>query len=68
VPAPHRSPVHRAQPRLAFRVLLLGMAFVLLVPYALVPLYRAVDLVSTLMLWRWAKRACSRRGTMGACG
>jgi hypothetical protein len=27
------------------------MAFVLLVPYALVPLYRAVDLVSTLMLW-----------------
>jgi monofunctional biosynthetic peptidoglycan transglycosylase len=41
----------------AFRVLLLGMAFVLLVPYALVPLYRAVDPVSTLMLWRWAKRA-----------
>jgi hypothetical protein len=67
-PPPHRSPVHRAQPRLAFRVLLLAMAFVLLVPYALVPLYRAVDLVSTLMLWRWAKRACSRRGTRGPAG
>src|ERR1700720_4974388 len=31
--------------------LLLG---VLLLPYLLVPLYRVVNPVSTLMLWRWA--------------
>ena len=28
---------------------------VLLLPYALTPLYRLVDPVSTLMLWRWAR-------------
>ena len=30
---------------------------VLLLPYVLVPLYRVVDPVSTLMLWRWASGA-----------
>ncbi len=39
------------------RVLILVAAFLLLLPYALTPLYRVVDPVSTLMLWRWAKRA-----------
>ena len=30
---------------------------ILLLPYLIVPLYRFVDPVSTLMLWRWATRA-----------
>ena len=33
---------------------MLLVAAVLLLPYALAPLYRFVDPVSTLMLWRWA--------------
>jgi monofunctional biosynthetic peptidoglycan transglycosylase len=37
------------------RLRLIGAAILLLLPYALAPLYRAVDPVSTLMLWRWAK-------------
>jgi monofunctional biosynthetic peptidoglycan transglycosylase len=37
------------------RVLLIAAAALLLLPYALAPLYRAIDPVSTLMLWRWAK-------------
>ena len=41
----------------AIRVLVLVVAVLLLLPYALTPLYRVVDPVSTLMLWRWAKRA-----------
>jgi monofunctional biosynthetic peptidoglycan transglycosylase len=37
---------------------LLGLIILaLLLPYLLVPLYRVVDPVSTLMLWRWAKGA-----------
>jgi monofunctional glycosyltransferase len=39
------------------RVLVLGIMFLLLVPYVLAPLYGVVDPVSTLMLWRWAKGA-----------
>src|SRR5260221_11284612 len=42
---------------LAIKILAVGIAFLLLLPYALTPLYRVVDPVSTLMLWRWAKRA-----------
>jgi monofunctional biosynthetic peptidoglycan transglycosylase len=38
------------------RVLVVGCAFLLILPYVLTPLYRVVDPVSTLMLWRWAKR------------
>src|ERR1700681_4698274 len=45
------------KPMRVFRVLLLGVAFLLLVPYALVPLYRAVDPVAPLMWWRWVRRA-----------
>jgi monofunctional glycosyltransferase len=33
------------------------LALVLLLPYLIVPLYRVVDPVSTLMLWRWATDA-----------
>ena len=40
----------------AIRVLVLGIVFLLLLPYVLTPLYRVVDPDSTLMLWRWAKR------------
>jgi monofunctional biosynthetic peptidoglycan transglycosylase len=35
----------------------LAVLTVLLLPYALVPVYRFVDPVSTLMLWRWATGA-----------
>src|SRR5215468_2610391 len=41
----------------AIRVLIVGCALLLILPYVLAPLYRFVDPVSTLMLWRWAKRA-----------
>jgi monofunctional glycosyltransferase len=35
----------------------MALALVLLLPYLIVPLYRVVDPVSTLMLWRWATGA-----------
>ena len=35
----------------------IGVLVVLLLPYLLAPLYRFVDPVSTLMLWRWATGA-----------
>src|SRR5262245_22829333 len=35
------------------RLLAVALVVVLLLPYLLVPLYRIVDPVSTLMLWRW---------------
>jgi monofunctional glycosyltransferase len=38
------------------RVLAVGCAFLLMLPYLLTPLYRVIDPVSTLMLWRWMKR------------
>jgi monofunctional glycosyltransferase len=37
--------------------LVIAVLVVLLLPYLLVPLYRVVDPVSTLMLWRWATGA-----------
>jgi monofunctional glycosyltransferase len=53
-----------AQPRHARRWLtrlawacVLTLALVLLLPYLLAPLYRFVNPVSTLMLWRWATGA-----------
>src|SRR5712691_11677646 len=42
--------------RLAWAVVIV-IVVILLLPYLLVPLYRVVDPVSTLMLWRWAKGA-----------
>jgi len=44
------SPLRRAIG--AMLVVALVLAFL---PYALVPLYRAIDPASTLMLWRWAR-------------
>src|SRR5437764_15069914 len=35
------------------RILLVTLLIIILLPYLLVPLYRFVDPVSTLMLWRW---------------
>jgi monofunctional biosynthetic peptidoglycan transglycosylase len=39
--------------RLAW-IVLIAILIILLLPYLLVPLYRVVNPVSTLMLWRWA--------------
>src|SRR5262244_2799830 len=36
------------------RLFAIALAVVLLLPYLIVPFYRFVDPVSTLMLWRWA--------------
>ena len=36
------------------RALAIGCAVLLVLPYLLTPLYRVIDPVSTLMLWRWA--------------
>ena len=49
---------HRRHPlwRLV-RLVAMGLALVMLLPYLLVPLYRVVDPISTLMLWRWATGA-----------
>src|ERR1700674_5569893 len=52
---PPQTSTRRWLPRL-IRVLILGVIFLLLLPYGLTLLYRVVDPVSTLMLWRWAKR------------
>jgi monofunctional glycosyltransferase len=52
-----QTSVRRRLPRTAVLALAGGIAFLLLLPYALAPLYRVVDPVSTLMLWRWTKRA-----------
>ena len=52
-PAP-RAP--RWISRLSWTVLVV-IVLILLLPYLLVPLYRVVNPVSTLMLWRWAHGA-----------
>src|SRR6516162_5234785 len=53
---PHSAPRGRARalPMRILQILLVGAAILLLLPYAIAPLYRWVDPVSTLMLWRWA--------------
>ncbi len=40
-----------------FKVVAIAVLVILLVPYVLTPLYRVVNPVSTLMLWRWATGA-----------
>jgi monofunctional biosynthetic peptidoglycan transglycosylase len=45
----------RARP--VVRVLAVGCAVLLILPYLLTPLYRVANPVSTLMLWRWATGA-----------
>ncbi len=50
----------RRPPRAIVRVawvLAIAVAALVLLPYLIAPFYRAVDPVSTLMLWRWAKGA-----------
>jgi monofunctional glycosyltransferase len=63
-PQPKKAPpalsspaVPRPTPWRWLRFLIIAIVLVLLIPYALVPLYRVVDPVSTLMLWRRAKGA-----------
>jgi monofunctional biosynthetic peptidoglycan transglycosylase len=51
-PSQRRHPLWRLM-----QVVAIALALVLLLPYLLVPLYRVVDPVSTLMLWRWATGA-----------
>jgi monofunctional biosynthetic peptidoglycan transglycosylase len=51
-PKPQPRRLRRSLYRLA-RVLAVVLVAVLLLPYLIVPLYRVVDPVSTLMLWRW---------------
>jgi monofunctional glycosyltransferase len=46
------------------QVLFAGFAFLMILPYALALIYRAVDPLSTLMLWRWATRAPVQRVVM----
>ena len=43
--------------RAVVRVLTIGSATLLILPYLLTPLYRVVNPVSTLMLWRWGSGA-----------
>jgi monofunctional glycosyltransferase len=48
-----RAPKHRRLAQVLWVALVL-ILLLLLLPYLLVPLYRVVNPVSTLMLWRWA--------------
>ena len=56
-PAPSSPAAPRRAPWRWLRFLIIAIVLVLLIPYALVPLYRVVDPVSTLMLWRRAEGA-----------
>ena len=51
-PRPHSFPWRRVA-----RVTAVAVLAVLLLPYLIVPFYRFVNPVSTLMLWRWATGA-----------
>jgi monofunctional biosynthetic peptidoglycan transglycosylase len=51
-PQRHRHPLWRL-----VRMAAIALALVLLLPYLIVPLYRVVDPVSTLMVWRWTTGA-----------
>src|SRR5262249_51799418 len=51
-PQRHRHPFWRL-----VRMVAIALALVLLLPYRIVPLYRVVDPVSTLMVWRWTTGA-----------
>jgi monofunctional biosynthetic peptidoglycan transglycosylase len=45
-------------------IVIIFALFVLLLPFAIVPVYRFVDPVSTLMLWRWIRTAPVKRAWM----
>jgi len=51
-----QQPPRRRLSRFLWGALII-VAIVMLLPYLLVPLYRVVDPVSTLMLWRWSHGA-----------
>src|SRR5262249_583291 len=51
-PQPRRHPFWRRA-----RIVVIALVLVLLLPYLIVPLYRVLDPVSTLMVWRWATGA-----------
>jgi monofunctional glycosyltransferase len=55
-PAPAQPPPPRSHPWLSHFgwALLIVLLLILLLPYLVVPIYRVVNPVSTLMLWRWA--------------
>ena len=55
-PRPHPFPHSFPWRRLA-RLVAIAILAVLLLPYLIVPLYRFVNPVSTLMVWRWATGA-----------
>jgi monofunctional glycosyltransferase len=55
-PAPQRARPPRTLLRLLWGALIV-IVVILLLPYLLVPLYRVVNPVSTLMFWRWAHGA-----------
>jgi monofunctional biosynthetic peptidoglycan transglycosylase len=55
-PATQPRRLRRPLFRLAW-IVVIAVLVVLLLPYLIVPLYRAVNPVSTLMLWRWATGA-----------
>jgi hypothetical protein len=50
------GPLKRAI-RTGFIIVAIIVFLVLLLPYALAPLYRVINPVSTLMLWRWGRGA-----------
>src|SRR3954451_22059782 len=54
---PARAPGRRGKGLRVLRWLVVVVLAVLLLPYALAPLYRFVDPVSTLMAWSWARGA-----------
>jgi monofunctional biosynthetic peptidoglycan transglycosylase len=56
LPMPPQSRPRRLAVRLA-RAVFIVVVLLLLLPYLLVPLYRFVNPLSTLMLWRWATGA-----------
>jgi monofunctional glycosyltransferase len=58
---PQAQPPPRGWLYRAARVAVIAVVIFLLLPYLFVPLYRVLDPVSTLMLWRWATGARVQR-------
>ena len=56
-----RARARRGAAARILRWLIAALAALVLLPYALAPLYRFVDPVSTLMIWRWAKGSPVKR-------
>jgi hypothetical protein len=54
--------------RTGFIIVAIIVFLVVLLPYALAPLYRVINPVSTLMLWRWGRGAQRRSVRSKAAG